>query len=161
MDLKNIKIEIVNVNENVEDIVKSGILLDDEATCYHGFKSLFEIVWSIISTCIIYNVTLDNKQIGLILLSNYEEIDDELEISTCLKKEYRKLGIGSYLIRKVLEDCELNGVSKIHALVRCDNAASNRLFNSLNFIKYEDDVDDFVLNNKRVKQLHYVYDVKK
>lgn len=157
MDYSNVKMEIINGRENEREIVTNGILLDDEHTCFYGFRSVFEIVWSILNDSIIYNVTLNDEQIGIIMVSNYKENETELEIGACFKNEYRNKGIGTYLLKLVLDDCFLNGATKVHALVRNDNLSSNRLCNKLSFIKYEDDAEDFIYNNKKVKQTHYVY----
>ena len=160
MELDSIKFEIINERKDARQIVTNGIMLDNEHTCFYGFKSVFEIVWAILNDSIIYNVTLNGEQIGIIMVSNYNDNETELEIGACFKKEYRHKGLGTELLKLVIEDCKLNGATKVHALVREDNKPSNKLCEKLNFIKYEDDqVEDFLYNNTKTKQNHYVYEL--
>ena len=157
MSLDDVNVEIINDNKSIRQLVESGVLLDDEHTCFYGFHSLFEIVWSIINDSIIYNVTVGGKQIGIIMVSNFKELEDEVEIGMCIGKDYRGKGIGYYLLDLVIKDCFLNNAKAVHALVRSDNNASLKLCYKLNFKKYDDDnVEDFCYRNKKIKQNHFV-----
>ena len=156
---KNLSLEIVSNDwEIVKNIVRNGIKFDNNKTCYYGFSSIDEMAFCIITDSIIYNVLYDNNQIGLVSICNYDEKDDEVEIAICLNKEYRNLNIGTKALKLVLDDCFLNGVTKVHALIRIDNYASIKLIEKLNFKKYEDDCKmNFITgDNKVIKQKHYV-----
>lgn len=157
MSPSNIKIEIINGRKDARQIVTNGIMLDNEHTCFYGFHSVFEIVWSILNDSIIYNATIDDEQVGIAMVSNYKEKEDEVEIGMCIDKKHRGSGIGYYLLKLIIEDCFLNNASMVHAFVRDDNKASLRLCDKLNFERYDDEqAEDFCLKNKRVSQKHFV-----
>lgn len=156
---EDLSIEIIeNDWYSSKDIVRNGIKFDNEKTCFYGYSSIDEMAFCIISDSIIYNVLYNHDQIGLASVFNYQEKEDEVEIAICLDKKYRNMNFGSRVLKMILNDCFFNGVNKVHALIRVDNVASNKLVEKLNFKKYEDDcIEDFVTDdNKVIKQNHYV-----
>jgi len=140
--IRNIKmyedIDLIDINGN-RDLIVQGILFDDEHTCYHSYNSLEDMITSLLVSSCNYGIFYKNEYIGIIsAFYHYYKDLSRLELSICIKKEYRNSGIGKlcydYIIGGYFDE---ENIKSIHLSIREDNIKSRMIAEKCGFELYK------------------------
>lgn len=156
----NKNINLLNIYNN-RKLILEGILFDDENTCYHSYEDIEDVITSLMVSADNYGIYLENKFIGIISVFNHYYKDlTRLEISICIKKDYRNKKIGEYCFNQIISNYfKKNNIKSIHLSIRCDNIKSIRLAEKCGFKLYTGYKIDNVFidkNNNIQSQVQYL-----
>lgn len=61
-------------------------------------------------------------------------LDDEAELhNIAVPKEFQKLGVGTIILKNIVNRCDANGIERLYLEVRDDNTAAIRLYEKMRF----------------------------
>lgn len=121
-----------------KELIKTGVLFDEEHTCYHDYESLDDIITGLCVAADNYGIYFNEEFIGIIsaFYQYYKDLT-RLEISISIKKEYQNKKIGKYCLGVIVGYYFLNtDIKSIHLSIREDNIKSIKMANALGFVKY-------------------------
>lgn len=133
--IKNIR--LININ-NKEELIRKGILFDNEYTCYNNYESIDDIITGLMVSADNYGIYLEDEFIGIVsMFYQYYKDLTRYEISICIKKEYRNINVGKYCFNYVISDCFKNtDIKSIHLSIREDNIKSRKVAENCGFKLY-------------------------
>lgn len=162
--VRNIKmhedIDIVCINNNRE-LIEEGISFDDEHTCYHSYKSLEDMITSLMVSNATYGIFYKGEYIGIISVfyHHYKDLS-RLELSISIKKEYRNSGIGKFCYNVIIDGYfKDETIKSIHLSIREDNIKSRMLAEKCGFklyIGYKYDKYFKDLDGNKIPQVQYL-----
>ena len=139
--IKEKKLEEMLTFQNIKNnfyMLKKGINLDNNHTCFYGFDDINLMVMSLNLADETYGIYLDNEFIGITSFGLHNPKDlTRREICLCLDEKYRNLGIGSICMKKMVDECFKNDATKcIHLCIIKENLSSRKVAEKLNFKEY-------------------------
>ena len=156
----NYEVEIRDINSNI-DLINEGISFDDEKTCFYGYDNIEDILTSLQVSTNLYGIFIKEKFIGMIgVYFHYYKDLTRLETLMCIKKEYRKRGIGTYCLNNIINYYfSGEGYKSIHISIRKDNTSSIRAAKKLGFKEYTGYKKDMIFTDKegnKIPQAQYL-----
>lgn len=136
IDLDNVSIEIANVSHLKGLKILFSQLIPDEQP---AMKSMKEMLKKIPADCNkIFVAIQDGLVLGTAQLLIYDNLirvpkRKGMIDSVIVHKDYRDLGIGSKLIRYMLEDANKQGVTKLYLFSGYQRSASHPFYHKLGF----------------------------
>ncbi len=130
-------VSLININYDF-NLIKEGILFDNENSCYYNYKTLDEMITSLSIASQTYGIYYDDEFIGMIsYFHHYYKDPSRYEISISIKEEYRNSSIGYCVASEVIRRMFLfDDIKSIHLYIREDNTRSNALALKLGFKEY-------------------------
>ena len=144
-----------------KDLILKGISFDNEHTCYNNYNNIEDVLIGLITSATNYGIYYKDEFIGIISIYNqyYKDLT-RLELSICIKKEYRNKKIGKYCFDYVISESFKNPNNKsIHLSIREDNIKSIMLAKKCGFKLYRGykSCDNFIdLNGNKIHQEQYL-----
>lgn len=130
-------IKIRDINNN-EDLIIKGILFDNESICYHDYKKIEDVVTGLMVSADNYGIYYNDEFIGIIsVYYQYYKDLTRLELSICINKDYRSIGVGSICYEFIIDNYfKKDNVKSIHLSIREDNVKSRFLAEKYEFKIY-------------------------
>jgi len=153
------EIELIDIT-NDANLIRDGVLFDDEHTCFYGYNEVEEVVDSILRIANTYGIYLEEQFVGIInvFYANYKDLS-KIGISVSLKKEYRNKSIGFCSMIQILNDYFNTNIKSVHLSIREDNIKSRRLAEKCGFVEYVGyrNYDTFTdLDGNEIPQIQYL-----
>ena len=154
------EVSLLNLDNN-KDLIKRGILFDNEHTCYNDYDSLEDIITGLMISANNYGIYIKDEFIGIVsIFYKYYKDLTRLEMSISIKEEYRNKKIGEFCYNYVIKNYFENyKVKSIHLSIREDNVKSRKLAEKLGFKLYPGYKDSkyFVdLEGNKIPQVQYL-----
>ena len=130
-------ISLIDISDN-KKLIEQGVLFDDGHTCYHDYEKLEDVIIGLVTSADNYGIYLGSEFIGIVSIFNkyYKDLT-RLEISICIKNEYRNKNIGKYCLETTIHNYFKNQKNKsIHLSIREDNIKSRKIAENCGFKLY-------------------------
>ena len=131
-------VKLINISDDL-DLIRKGILFDNEKTCYYGYKNIEDMITSLSIASQTYGIYYKDEFIGIIsYFHHYYKDLGRYEISISIKDKFRNSNICYCVTNEVIRIMfYFDDIKSIHLYIREDNKKSNALALKLGFKEYK------------------------
>ncbi len=150
---KEVKVRFLNKETNYSKYLEEALSFDTNDSWLFDDEIDNDVIWSLEDkrfSSFTYGLFLEEELIGLMMIDFTENEEQNLvfETSIIIHPEYRKCGMGNFLLQSVMQELQAKSklISSLHATIYADNIPSQQLVLKNGFVFQKEGT----MNNKLI-----------